>query len=399
MFADTIASGSQRRQMRQLAVAQLRRPARAAAPSRCRPSRSTGGSRPPAAHVEAERAQQRLDAAAQLLAVLQRARRMEGELPRVAPAQAAAAARHAASGSSSHRSFVSSPMRARLAPRRPDRARARGRIPSPSRRSRTRSSRSPRRSPRSTQRPPRVDVAPHVGERRRRGRSGAARIAPQQPAPSATTRWMPQASSTRAVALLMFGAIAGCTQPSQHQHLARMLARRPACARAPALRRHLVRAAPAAAAAANAWPSFSAGAEQRRGQALLAAASAARARPAGRCDLAHRRRSRPMSTSRPYCTPDGQVVSQVRQVRQRSRCSCVFARDRRAFEHLLHQVDAPARAVELVAEQLVGRAGRGAEAAVHALAQDRLGFAAFGRVLDEVGEIGLHRASKSVPGT
>ena len=40
------------------------------------------------------------------------------------------------------------------------------------------------------------------------------------------------------------------------------------------------------------------------------------------------------------------------------------------LEHLLHQVDAAARAVALVAEQHVGRAGGGAEAAVHAAAQD-----------------------------
>ena len=47
-------------------------------------------------------------------------------------------------------------------------------------------------------------------------------------------------------------------------------------------------------------------------------------------------------------------------------------RARRAvvLEHLLHQVDAAARAVALVAEQHVGRAGGGAEAAVHAAAQD-----------------------------
>ena len=70
------------------------------------------------------------------------------------------------------------------------------------------------------------------------------------------------------------------------------------------------------------------------------------------------------------------------------------ARHRLAFEHLLHQVDAPARAVELVAEQLVGRAGRGAEAAVHALAQDRLGLDAFGRVLEFGGEMGLHAGSR-----
>ena len=32
---------------------------------------------------------------------------------------------------------------------------------------------------------------------------------------------------------------------------------------------------------------------------------------------------RPISIRCPYCTPDGQVVSQLRQVRQRSRCCCV----------------------------------------------------------------------------
>src|SRR5690606_12352836 len=44
------------------------------------------------------------------------------------------------------------------------------------------------------------------------------------------------------------------------------------------------------------------------------------------------------------------------------------------LEHLLDQIDPPARTIELVAEQHVGRARRRAEAAVHALAQDLLGF-------------------------
>src|SRR5262249_26052684 len=34
--------------------------------------------------------------------------------------------------------------------------------------------------------------------------------------------------------------------------------------------------------------------------------------------------ARPMSARRPYCTPEGQVVSQERHVRQRSRCRRVF---------------------------------------------------------------------------
>ena len=44
------------------------------------------------------------------------------------------------------------------------------------------------------------------------------------------------------------------------------------------------------------------------------------------------------------------------------------------LEHVLDQIDAPARAIELVAEQHIGRAGRGAEAAMHAGAQNLVRF-------------------------
>ena len=50
--------------------------------------------------------------------------------------------------------------------------------------------------------------------------------------------------------------------------------------------------------------------------------------------------------------------------------------DRLTFENLLDQVDAPARPVQLVAEQLVGRTGRGAETAMHTGAQDFFGLLA-----------------------
>ena len=40
------------------------------------------------------------------------------------------------------------------------------------------------------------------------------------------------------------------------------------------------------------------------------------------------------------------------------------------LQHVLDEIDAASRAVELVAEQHIGRAGRGAEAAMHAGAQD-----------------------------
>src|SRR5206468_11868499 len=63
------------------------------------------------------------------------------------------------------------------------------------------------------------------------------------------------------------------------------------------------------------------------------------------------------------------------------------------LEGLLHEVDATARAIVLVAEEQIGRTGRGAETAVHALAQDGVGFAPFGRVADEIGQSGLHQRS------
>ena len=58
------------------------------------------------------------------------------------------------------------------------------------------------------------------------------------------------------------------------------------------------------------------------------------------------------------------------------------ARDLAALEQLLDQIDAAARPVELIAQHLIGGAGRVAEAAVHALAQDRLGLLAVGRALE-----------------
>ena len=61
------------------------------------------------------------------------------------------------------------------------------------------------------------------------------------------------------------------------------------------------------------------------------------------------------------------------------------------LQHVLDQVDAPARGIELVAEQHIGRAGRGAEAAMHAGAQDLVGLrdVRIGELGE--GEGGLHR--------
>ena len=62
---------------------------------------------------------------------------------------------------------------------------------------------------------------------------------------------------------------------------------------------------------------------------------------------------------------------QARQERQRSMCLTTSAvAGPVVLQHVLDQIDAPARAVELVAEQHIGRAGGGAEAAMDAVAQD-----------------------------
>ena len=74
------------------------------------------------------------------------------------------------------------------------------------------------------------------------------------------------------------------------------------------------------------------------------------------------------------------------------------ARGRRpgVLQHVLDQVDAAARAVELVPQQHVRRTGRGAEAAVHAGAQDLLRFPGVGIGQLAERERGLH-GSGSAP--
>src|SRR5208283_786356 len=60
------------------------------------------------------------------------------------------------------------------------------------------------------------------------------------------------------------------------------------------------------------------------------------------------------------------------------------------LQHLLDQVDAAARAIELVAEEHVGWAGRGAEAAMDALADDAFGLGEVRALQQVFGEIRLH---------
>ena len=60
------------------------------------------------------------------------------------------------------------------------------------------------------------------------------------------------------------------------------------------------------------------------------------------------------------------------------------------LEHVLDEVDAAARAVELVAQEHISGASRGAEAAMDAGAEDLVGFADVGIGELGEGEMGLH---------
>ena len=143
--------------------------------------------------------------------------------------------------------------------------------------------------------------------------------APQQPASRATTAWMPAASSTRTVAPWMPGIMEGCTQPSSSSTLraCSRVGRAPGASDAGTLARRRAGSRPR-----TAWPIFMAGPNRGEGRPSWSAQRRARS-PAGRGTFSSTI-LRPMSTRWPYSTPLGQVVSQLRQVRQRSRCSCVL---------------------------------------------------------------------------
>ena len=82
---------------------------------------------------------------------------------------------------------------------------------------------------------------------------------------------------------------------------------------------------------------------------------------------------------------------QDRQERQRSDVARHRGVRRRVLlQHVLDQVDAPARAVALVAEQRVGGAGGEAKPAMDAGAQHLVGLGQRGMGQLALGELGLH---------
>lgn len=61
-----------------------------------------------------------------------------------------------------------------------------------------------------------------------------------------------------------------------------------------------------------------------------------------------------------------------------------------AFEHFLDEINASARPVQFIAQQLIGGARGGAETAMHAGAQNALGLLAVRGIFYGISELGLH---------
>ena len=146
-------------------------------------------------------------------------------------------------------------------------------------------------------------------------------MAPQQPASGAGVRPMPRRSSTRAVAALVLGESPGCTQPSR---ISIWRAWRLPSGRTPASTGAggILSASAPGTSGRKVWPSLSS-ALKRAGSTSALRSPKRRARSAGLRGTRRSISARPMSSSLWYSTPEGQVVSQLRQVRQRSRCSRV----------------------------------------------------------------------------
>ena len=215
--------------------------------------------------------------------------------------------------------------------------------------------------------------------------------APQQPAPRTRSAEIPRRSSTRAAAGLIAAPSVGCTQPSSST------TRRACRGVGPGQRggRHRgwqARQLPPQ----GLWQQRPRGGrrpQQRPGagrvrhdlaQQVALRGRKRRARDPRRGERAAQIQQPPVAHTRRTGTLAGAAAETAIQVQLGGR------RDRLALEQLLQQVDAPARTVEFVAEQLIGRAGRQAEAAVHTAAQDRIGLGAGGGAADGLGECGLH---------
>ena len=239
-----------------------------------------------------------------------------------------------------------------------------------------------------------ASIAGHHASMLRRASSSAPggsprcwRIAPQQRRPPAErTTSMPIRSSTRALREADGGAIVACTQPSGrttrrewravgHASAARRginlscnalgsIGRSARPSRYAGPNSALVRPLRSIARVRRAWSA-------RARHLLLDEAAADAAHPS----ILYARRARGLARA----AREAAIEVQLR-----------LGRDWCTLEHLLHQVDPPARAVELITEQQVGRARRGAKSAVHARADQRLRLARLRPLTQPLSELRLH---------
>ena len=218
----------------------------------------------------------------------------------------------------------------------------------------------------------------------RSANSSWCRIAPQQPAPLAITTSQPWRVSTPTVASLISGRSTCWAQPAEQRHPqpARTLGRddlRPvdpgrAGDASRRVRQHGAQCAAAAGArlaARQAEPAQRRQPEQRRVRDDRRQQSPqqpfAQRPPIGAFDVprapAREMRVVHAGRARRHARQAGEAAIEVFDHRRRRRLA--------ALQHRLGEVDAAARAVELVAQQQIGRAGGEAEAAMHASPQDR----------------------------
>jgi hypothetical protein len=68
---------------------------------------------------------------------------------------------------------------------------------------------------------------------------------------------------------------------------------------------------------------------------------------------------------------------------------CFFC-DGLSFQHLLHQINASARTIKLIAQQLIGRTGRGTKTAMYAAPHNVFCFLTFRGIHKKFSKFGVH---------
>ncbi len=253
-------------------------------------------------------------------------------------------------------------------------------------------------APLSIARPPGVDIASGSLQARFLGVEVVVhRAAASRPALIGVTL-IPSRSSTRAAAALVLGDKPGCTQPSSISTCRAWRSRGRGASPGGALRGSFSfrcagqqRAQAPGQFASQALNSV--GLRHQRAQTFAQQALADRAR--------HRRVDHGAADVQQVVVVDpGRAGGFAVAARQATvQVLLGLLRDLVALQHLFDQVDAPPWTIQFIAKQLIGRAGGIAEAAVHAGAQDTVGFLGTGQLAGAVAQCGLHGSKLRIQAT